>query len=207
MADRSGSNSWWRRASAIVGSAAWLAAVAGGCSSTPAAAAAYLTTFVQYDPGSASQCNFSASTPQFTLAGTGPGMNGLPNPPISDGQADGPNSASVSCTVSPSGSGFTVNANLLLGQAGNFALEGGSTPWPTKATTVTGVTISFGYNGVSYGSPSGGCSVTYNTGNTSEPIAPGRVWGSFTCPGMTEGMGTPYVCLGTGTFQLTNCAE
>jgi hypothetical protein len=173
--------------------------------------AAYVTTYVETNPD-AGQCNYSAMTEQFKLYGSGNGGL-LPNPPVTNGEAVGSLKATVSCTVSQSGADFAVNANITVG--GGVTVAGGSsfslsgtTAWPSSETaTVTGVTISFGTGGLLYSGTD--CTVIYSA-ETEVPIALGRVWGSFDCADMTESggsSGTPYVCQGTGTLQLTNCAE
>lgn len=207
MADRAGAKSWWLRASVMAGCALGAIAVGGGCSSTPSPATAYIDTSV-LDPVGGSGCNYPGTTEQFFLYGMGDAgaSTGFKGPPIQDGETVAAGPASVSCSVTQSGTGFMVSASIKT-TAGNFSIAS-TTPWPsTKTAMPTGVNISFGYANNAYASETAmPCTVTYTT-DTSDPIALGRVWGTFNCPLMNATSGGQFVCQGTGTFQLTNCAD
>jgi hypothetical protein len=221
MADRASTRSWWLQAGVrkIAGWAAWTTAIAttavasAGCSAAAQPPTAYVTTTVQDPDTVAGVCNFSNATTVYSLVGASanPLTTGLPNTGVANGSIPPGLSvaASVKCSVVQTASGFNVSAEIQTGIGGTFDLTGAS-PWsgdagPTGATD--GVNISFGANDNSYGGTN--CSVTYET-FTPGPIEPGRVWGTFNCPDMMEAGGSsgqPYVCMGTGTFQLTNCTQ
>jgi hypothetical protein len=183
-------------------------AVAPSCTSTPKPSA-YLTTFVQDPDTVAGACNTASVTAVYDVVGASADIltTGLPNSPVANGSDPSGVTvpASVACSVVQTGDGFDVSATISTGMASTFTLLGTS-PW-TSTAGPTNVNISFGGNDVSYFGQ--GCTVTYSA-FTSEPIAPGRVWGTFNCPDMMEAgdsSGQSYVCMGTGAFQLTNCTE
>jgi hypothetical protein len=170
---------------------------------------AYVTTFVQDQDMVEGACNTQSMTGVYDLMGASANIvtTGLPNSPVANGSdplgVTVP--ASVACSVVQTGDGFDVTATISTGLAGTFNLLG-TLPW-TSTGSQTGVNISFGENGNNY--LGRGCTVNYTT-FTSQPIEPGRVWGSFNCPVMTDfggSSGQVYNCMGTGTFQLTNCTE
>jgi hypothetical protein len=217
MADRASAGSWWLQASVrkIAGSATWAIAIAtsaagpAACSAAAPAPTAYVTTFVQDPVAVAGACNTPSMTTVYSLVGASASIvtTGLPNQGVANGSTPPGLSvpASVKCSVQQTASGFNVSAAIETGMAGTFNLTGTS-PWSSTAGP-TDVSISFGANGNSYAGQ--GCTVTYET-FVPGPIDPGRVWGTFTCPDMMEAGGSsgqPYVCEGTGTFQLTNCTQ
>jgi hypothetical protein len=190
-------NSWWRAVCACSVAGA-VAALAVGCGSSTAPPPMAWVIATLFDGTSGSACMAGDNITWFSLEGGGTvsSPTGVANGATYEG---GP--ASVGCTVAPSGNGFTVNGQITL-NTGSFLVSGGSTI--TSSGTQSGLSASFSNSaGIEYADTS--CTLTY-TNFTNPPVKAGAVWGTLTCPNMTNGQPNNS-CKGTIQMQLTNCTQ
>jgi hypothetical protein len=115
---------------------------------------------------------------------------GTPEAPIASGTALEGGTEQVTCTVA-SAAGGTYALDLQVAVDGiTFMLTGS----PSSARVVLqGEGKYFNWND---------CSVTLTT-QTPQPIAPGKIWGSLSCPSAGSASGCPV----TATLLFENCAE
>jgi hypothetical protein len=206
MAGRAGIGSRLRRIGGVAGGGVLVLTALASCgSNTIDPATVYLTSAIgpSMDPMYASMpCQIDPLTTQL-VAGT-----------IQSGIVTGTNSTNISCSVTSSGSGYSVSIDVTT-EGGSFDVQG-TMP---KSGTGTGITASLDYD------PGGeaaivyrgtNCSVTLaNNGpgtttpgfdpSTGPPIAPGRVWATVTCEDMVVTGQTMSVCEGVLTFRMENC--
>jgi hypothetical protein len=125
---------------------------------------------------------------------------------------NGTNGVTVTCTVSPSGSGFQVTAS-----AGNatsaLVIRGLLSPTAGATTEQPNITASFTSTLGSYSSGGPTCTVDFNA-NSSETngtgvmgVAAGRVWGNITCQSLSAANGQQSVCEGVAEFKFEDCGS
>jgi hypothetical protein len=131
---------------------------------------------------------------------------GIPTP-VPQGTRIGGNTVDVSCSVAPTASGFAVNVEVSEGQVDGVTLFGilTDTPGPQTGIQVTFTSDVAGI-GMSFGSSAAApCSVTLSPRGV-PPITAGRVWGTLTCPMLTD-LATQSTCFGSAEFLFQNCTE
>jgi hypothetical protein len=144
---------------------------------------------------------------------------------VADQGSTGNGTASVQCTVHPSGGGFDINLSI-----SNSASMGGgnvliSSPAGAGAVTTSGgsgITASF-YSAVDLGPySSSSCTITYTYNDMpvptsiGPPIAAGRIWGHIDCPDVmdssqnmsgNDGGIEVATCGATADFLFEQCSQ
>lgn len=207
MAGTSGQVSRLRRVGALVFGGALVLTVLASCSSgTPSPPTVYFVSTVGPGMNMAAPCQLGTVT------------EGLMIGSVSSGVPTGPHGTTVTCSVTPDGSDFSVSAFVQSTGgstgAGSFAICPQGCKMPSKGMA-SGIDASlvFGTSMNDYSDSS--CSVTLanNLPGTTTPgfdpadgpaIAPGRVWATVTCNNMMV-EGQPGSCQGILTFRLENC--
>lgn len=192
--------------------------VSAACSSTSTPPAdAFLAATVG---GGGVACPFQVD-PSWLPVGSPTG--GQPTP-VTDQGSTGNGTATINCTVHPSGNGFDIALEVSVdgAQGGQVTITS-----PSGAGAVTtmgaagGITASF-FDAVNQGPfTDTNCAVTYTYGSgpvpISPPIAAGRIWGHITCMhavatgGETktgpDGGATAAACPATADFLFEQCYE
>jgi hypothetical protein len=115
--------------------------------------------------------------------------------------ANAEDGAIVSCAVSGT-SDFTVTANIVQGDKSLSIGIASIKPGATLASPASGT---IGYSSVNTaGNVYGGKCNYYFTPNTDETVASGRIWVSFQCPALQQGMSTCPIQQGYAIFE--NCS-
>ena len=169
------------------------------------------TSIATHDSGVASAHDGGAAAPASgsitsTLgsSATSTGCNvGAPNTPfLTAGSSSVPVESGVTCSVHPTGTGsFDVNVEIAQGETSSITIAATLTDTPSAQG---GVSASFS-TGTSVEYTESDCTITLSSqGNP--PIAPGRVWGTLSCPTVTDAK-TYATCVATATFLFQNCGE
>ncbi len=180
--------------------------IAAGCSSSSPAAKAFVYGTIT---GSGGTCAGVASMEPFLQIGT-MGDPGLADPGrVSDGGSN-----HISCTVSGSGSTFSLSVSAtsestVTGMGGSMSLHG-SNITAAGGTGLSGVFVGTGVTQGTYNASN--CTLSYTTPEGPGGIEPGRVWGHVECDGATNGS---VMVLGGGTstcniavdFVFENCGS
>ncbi len=176
-----------------------VALVSVGCSS-PAPATPRVAITSQVGPGDKPDVNGSAKCQLVTEPWVVIGDN---THPVSDGDSQGGSPVSVNCSVTASGDGFNVSASASLTGQGSVVITGhfvGMANVPPQPQT--GITATF-QKGDTGSFRDTACTVDFSM-NTNMGFAPGRVWGTLTCPQATyDSQGR--TCLGSAEFRFENC--
>lgn len=179
------------RLALVAVSAAALAALAGCNSPVPASPDTAWTVNMN---GTGSGCNL----------GQVDGAVGVVNDSlIQQRVTDGMSGATVTCSVTPAGSGFAVEATA--SQAGstlNMNIAS-ITSGATMASPATG-SISF-ENSMTVNVYSGACNFYFS--NAAEGVAAGKIWVTYDCMGITYGGSSPPATCGVSTSvaAFENC--
>jgi hypothetical protein len=150
-------------------------------------------------------CTVQAAESPFFTIGTISGA-GIPSPVLNGASSNG-QPITINCSVTSSGSGFNVNLEVSVGMTGGITLFSTTpitdTQGPQGGIQATFTTVT-GANGISYESPSTmACTLTLSSlGNP--PITAGRIWGSLTCPILTDPEANA-TCYGTAELLFQNC--
>ncbi|MEO6420726.1 MAG: hypothetical protein ABIP39_15040 [Polyangiaceae bacterium] len=184
---------------AVVGLGITVTLVGGGCSSnTPATPRVAISS--QLGQGDMVGVNDHAKCQLVTEPWVVIGDN---THPVSDGDQQGGSGVSVTCSVTPSGDGFTVAASASLTGQGSVVISGHvvgmANVTPQQQTNITAV-FSKGDTG-SFRDTA--CTIDFSS-NVNMGFAPGRIWGQLTCPTATyDSQGR--TCLGSAEFRFENC--
>lgn len=155
--------------------------------------------------GSAGACNQSGQW--IAIGGFGNPVvgadGGVQNPavPVDDGKSFGDGQVDISCSVIPSGDGFTVNAQAAISGtrggaltiAGTFKAEGDQQP--VRVVFTSSERGRFVQND---------CVARYDGRNMG--IAAGRVWANVVCPAAKNDE-QQQVCQTTAQFRFENCTQ
>jgi hypothetical protein len=121
----------------------------------------------------------------------------------------------LSCSVTPSGSGYalqlsaTIQSNVVTA-GGSLVIEGTVQPNVSGSTSAGTVSASFNVAGITYGASD--CTFTYTFSGApiapaGGPVAPGRVWGNVTCNDTATGGGQSYTCKASADVVFENCSS
>jgi hypothetical protein len=182
-----------------------VAVVALACASCGSSSAqppnVFLTTTLGLDPngGGTNACSYDETGNSYFAVGSSAGN------PISTGESYmGSAPITVNCVVSQqSGGSYTVNLEVNEGALYTITLNG-------TVTSSGSTDISAGFssnNGGSFNSPTSmPCMLTLSTAYP-QPVQPGRIAGSVTCPELVDQDSSDNVCYGTAAFVFQNCGE
>lgn len=190
----------WALGCAVVG----VAVFSSSCSSPTTPPKGFVNAVIQASPTAPGACSFPSGEAWVTA--------GTDETSVPTGTMD----ISVTCTVSPSGGGFSVQGNITVNSSPqqSFTITGtmsNSTAMPSAGITATFSRMAGSYTGA-------GCTVNFNSlpseplamdcaGNNCMGVYPGRVWGNLTCPTMDAEFGGTSVCEGTAEFKFEDCSE
>ena len=166
----------------------------------PTIASAYVSAAV--GPESNAACPLSGMLPFVTIGG--------PDPPAKPTTVADSSSTHISCTVSPSGDGFNVQATASVGTD--------SLTFSGHVTTAGGQDLSASFTESMFGTyaQTGQCQIAYSGDPTpvSPAVGPGRIWGAISCYALTNtaspssgpdaGSPPPY-CYGLAYFLFQGC--
>jgi hypothetical protein len=141
---------------------------------------------------------------------------------VTDQGSTASGTASIDCTVHPSGGGFDISLSVSVAGSpgGNVTITSPSGAGAVTTSGGTGITASF-YNSVDQGPYSEtNCTISYTYLGApvpiSPPIAAGRIWGHINCPdatssGMTttgpDGGATVRQCPASADFLFEQCNQ
>ncbi|HVY48629.1 MAG TPA: hypothetical protein VHB21_22230 [Minicystis sp.] len=178
---------------ALASTAVLLAAAVAGCSDTPPPPPKGGYS-VEFSPGTAGMCNLQPHNGDVGMV-SGTSASGV--------VANGDSGAEITCTVSGSGT-FAVDASAA---ASGNALTVHIPKIDTKATATNPAhgTASFASpntSGIAYASPADKpCDFWFEGSQT---VASGKIWASFSCDDVSDGM---HDCaLPTGVIVFENCS-
>ncbi len=151
------------------------------------------------NPTDATACMMATGT-QFLQIGT---VNGDAYSLVKNDETFDGATVQVSCSVTPSGSGFAVDAT---------AVRSGSTTGGTVhivgTFTASGdqsaITATFGNGSNGVYQQIDGCTATYT--QSVMGVAAGRVWGILSCPAM-QLEGQANICASQSEFRFENCGQ
>jgi hypothetical protein len=188
----------------LVSGAALVLGLAPGCSNntTQPAQAAIIWT-VSPGTNSAAVCG-SGGNDTWTIGNP----EGHPIVTASNGTNFNNVPVSLSCTVSPNSTGFSVTAVAQYGSYGSLSLHGQITvtPGASQPGPQTGITGTFvSGNGLIASLSESNCTITFSQ-NQSMGIAPTRIWGVIDCPQATTTNGDT-TCDGNAEFLFEDCGQ
>jgi hypothetical protein len=174
---------------------------------------AFMSTVV----GGGPDCPFATPVTNFLSVGTD--TQDKPTTVTNQGST-GSGTATVSCSVHPSGNGFDILLSLSVSgaQGGSVTITSPAGAGAVTASGGSGITASF-TSAVDQGPfESSACTLTYTYLGQPVPVNPtvaaGRIWGHIDCPGATEaghvGIGpdggtTPIACDASADFLFEQC--
>ncbi len=198
MAGKTGKRSHCRRFGAFVGGGALvLTALASCSSSTVEPATVYVLSGLQTNANQFADMPCQYADEPMALA-LGSVQNGVPTATAG---------VTVTCSVLPNGASFTVSIDVVSGD-GSFSVSG-TMPSSGTGNDIT-ASLDWGTPGATpnlFSSTGSDCTVALvSTATANGPaIAPGRVWGTVTCPDMTVSGQPGHVCQGSIVFRMENC--
>lgn len=122
---------------------------------------------------------------------------------VNDGAASKMGNASVTCTVSPSGAGFNVQASA---SQGGFTVNFSIPELDASASQATPAMGEVSYESAATATPYSGACKFYFT-NKAQGVSAGKVWAVYSCDGITNAQASPPSTCGVGVsyFAFENC--
>jgi hypothetical protein len=194
----------------------------GGGIGSPPPADAFVSARVG---GGGGTCNLATENTSWLTVGFA--ADGTPDTVTDQSTTASGGTASVMCTVHPSGSGFDIQLSASVSGAGGGAITIASTPAGGPVTTSGGAGIAASFTSATgtdagtlgpYTSSSCTLSFTYmgQPVPDSPPIAAGRIWGHVDCPGAidtgqdplgVDGGKPPAACPASADFLFEHCNQ